>query len=592
MGWKRRQLERRAGVPTWVPVLIAVIAMMVLLWIGVSFLTAQAIRREIPELPDFGRYPIAVRDQIVRADEHARAHPTSAAAIGALGMVYHANAFHPRAQTAYQLAHRLDRDDYRWPYYLGIIQITIGENEKAMAFLTAATELNPDYAPACGRLGQLYFHRELYQEAEDAFRETLALDPDHFHARLGIARLAGLRGEWDVTARLMEEYLASHPDNSPAHGMLALAYEQLGRETEARAHESLGADAGFQMEDPALDEVFNLSSTGSILITQSQIAKNDRRYLRAERLLRRAVKLAPEDKDVRLAMARLLSQPAFANPQRLEEAKLHLEKGLEIDPAYHNMRHKYAGVLESLGQTFDAQKQWRTILEDEPKHAMALMSLGQIYFFQRDYERACEYYRQGLAVPPDTPYSLSDPGLGYHRLGLAQQAAGRTTEALESFALAVEHKPRLSQAYIDRARLLRELGLTNDAIEAFKASVELYPGDAELRFGFGNLLLQIESFRSAEEQLQAAHALRPTDPRILAALGFIRFRLGDVDGAVVHLQEAIRVEPRFFLAHYHLGNVLLAQNRRREAITHYQAALRLNPSFEPARQALSRLTTP
>ncbi len=588
------QLTKRSRPLMWAPSVLALAMMLMLLWLGGDYLFERAARTAIPALPELGRRTAAVREQVATADAQARQRPRSPETLGTLGMVYHANALHEQARTAYQLAIHADPDDFRWPYYLAVLEITGGENERALTFLTRAVELNPQYPHAWARLGEMYFRRGLLQEAREAFGKTLKLAPHHPHATLGVARLAGLDANWQEAVRLLENALRANPRFGPAHNYLAVAYEQLGRIEDMRRHEGRGVDAGFQMDDPLMDELYALSSTGSILVIQAKIVQNLGNYERAEKLLRRAAELAPEDKDVRLALGRFLSTPGFANRERLARAKEQLEAGLEIDPTYVNTRDAYASVLYQLGDISAAQAQWQQVLTEEPGHAMALMSLGQIYYqHYRDYEQARDYYRRGVNVPPDTPYSLGDPGLGYHRLAMAHWALGDTQEALDAFRLAVEKNSRLSEAYADQARLLVELGRTDEALAVYEQGLTRNPDDSEIRLALGQYLLQAKRFPEARAQLERAWALRPKSPnaalQTLVALAFVELQSREVDAAIKHLRTALRIDPNHVRAHHYLGNALSAKGRRAEAIQHYEAALRADPTFQPAREALARV---
>ncbi|MHC4427368.1 MAG: tetratricopeptide repeat protein, partial [Planctomycetota bacterium] len=445
--------SRPKRLPAWVTPVVAVGLVAVVTWSGIRYLSARAMAQEIPALPELAGTTSAVARQLTEADARARRRPRSGDAVGGLAMAYHANTYHEHARSAYQLAMRVDPNDFRWPYYQSVLDITAGQNERAVALLKATLELNADYPHAWARLGELSFRKGLSEDAESAFIKALELAPGHRHATLGMARLVGLRGEWSEVVTLLGEALRADPGFGPAHDLLAVAYEQLGSAEGVRRHEGLGKDAGFQMDDPLMNELWELSSTSSVLVTQAQIA-GDRNPQRALGLLRRAVQVDPGDKDVRLALGRFLARPGVATKASLEEAKIHFEAGLELDPAYVNMRHEYAQALYALGELAAAETQWQQIIEAEPQHAMALMSLGQLYLRQRNRPRALEFYRRGLDVPPDTPFSLGDPAMAHYVFAKVSLAAGDTDAALESFRLAVEHNPRLNDAYRDHATLL------------------------------------------------------------------------------------------------------------------------------------------
>ncbi len=583
------KVARRAGLPIWALILLTIGVLAVVLWFAVAILNPNPVVVELPVLPDPGTVTPAARQQIAQADADARNNPESGPAVGRLAMAYHANALNDHAQKVYRLAMGVDSTNHRWPYYLGVLDSTIGLNDEAAELMLRATYWEPDYPHAWARLGQIYFLRGKTDEAEEAFDKALNLSSGHPHAVLGKARIAGMRNQWSEAARLMENLLKRNPTIGSAHGVLAIAYEKLGRAEEAALHEGMGRDMGFQMDDPLLDELYDLSSTGAVLVTQAQIARYSGNMARAEVLLRRAVEVDPDDKDVFLALGRFLTMPGVADDERRREARSILETGLKNAPDYLALRHQFATVLESLGETEAAEEQWERVVSEEPAHAMSLMSLGQIYFFRKDYERACEFYRRGLEVPPDTPFSLGDRARGYHRFALANWAAGDTTAALTAFEQAVAENPKLGNAYLDYANLLAELGRNDEGVAIYERIVAENPNDSNLRFAFGSYLQRMDRLSEADVHYRAAVAGNPQDPRILTAAGALSLRLENPRMAVSLLQEALKFDRDFVPAHFHLGNALVALNREQEAIMHFQAAIRRQPDFQAARDALDRI---
>lgn len=573
-----------------ITILIAVV-LIVALVLGFRYLSLASLRADLPPLAEMQRYPRAVQEQIRQADAEARAHPGSGMAVGGLAVAYHANSFHEQARVGYQIAMRVDGKNPLWPYYLGCLEQTMGQNERAVTFLTKAVELDPKNAHAWARLAEIYFRRQASDEALRCARRALELNGTHPHAGVVAARVLGQQGDWAGAAKVLEPCVAAHPVYGPGQRMLALIYQEMGRTAEQLRHEELGSDVGLQMEDPLIEELFMQSSTGSVLVTNAQIAQSWLAWPRAEKFLRRALQVAPQEKDVRMALGRFLALPDVATPARLKEAKEHLAMGIQIDPDYMGTRHEYAIVLQSMGDTAAAAAEWEMIVRREPQHAMAWMSLGQLEMVRRNYTKALELFRRGLAVPPDTPFSLGDPGMGYHRVALTYWGMGKTRDAEANFALSEETNPRHADLYIDWARFAKEMGRVDDGVRIYARGVDRNPDNGTLRLAFGNYLQQAGRFGEAKEQLEAATRILPNDPRALTALGYVKLQMGDADGAMRDLEAAIAANRNFPLAYYHLGNAFLAKGMREDAARNFEMALRIQPGLLPARQALERLRT-
>ena len=88
-------------------------------------------------MPDVAGQPAAVVQHLVDADRLARRSPTSAGAVGALGIAYHADLFYAPAAQAYRVAVDLDPDEWRWAYYLALVHLERGEAVQAADRLRA-----------------------------------------------------------------------------------------------------------------------------------------------------------------------------------------------------------------------------------------------------------------------------------------------------------------------------------------------------------------------------------------------------------------------------------------------------------------------
>jgi len=546
-------------------------------------------RAELPALPRLDRSPAAMRDQLTRADALARAKSGSAEAAGALAMAYHASAFLEPARTAYALAARTDRSNAKWPYLLATLEVAAGENERAVTFLTESLERDAENPHAWARLGQLYYRREETADAERALRRALELDASHPHAAVDLARLLGGRDAWDEAVRVLEPAIRVHPNYGPAHRMLALALENLGRSDEARRHEELGSDIGLQMLDPLVHELYAQSASGDALVTQAQIAQSWGDMRRAHELLSRAVTVAPNDRDVRLAMGRFLMAAGGDDREQVRVALDHLAAAVVLDTTYVASRHDHASALLAMGDTTRAVAEWTRILREEPAHAMAHMALGDVAYAQKRFAEAAARYEEGLAVAPDTPFRLGNRGQGHRRLGATYAALGRVEQAASCYEDAVEESDAKAEVYGEWARMLRENGRAAAGDALLRRAVAADSTDARLHLVFGNYLLQARAFAAAEPELAAAVRWNPNDAAAYAAWGYVTLELGDVDGAITRLRRSIELRSSSPLAHYHLGNAYARKGDRNAAAGEYQAALAARPGFRPAMEALADL---
>jgi len=467
-----------------------------------------------------------------------------ASSTGEKGMILHANGFNPRV--FYSRAREEEPTNPRWPYFLGLLDVSVGDSASAFLYFEVAEKLDASYAPLQTRLGELYVGRGEVDRAKEKFL-TAGTD----HALVGLAQIAASEGKWSEVIEILDS--TSIP---AAQSLVRIAKSKLNNEP----HEPFAAvDMGYQMNDPWLQDVEKLCILSPHLVTQAQTDFIAGDIDSAEKLLRRAIEIDGTDKDARLALSNILLLNDRLTPESLVEAISHLEAGLQSDPTYVMTRSKYGWALYLSNRFEEAQQVWLGIISDEPQHGPALTYLGQLALQQKQFAQAYDYYTRAFAVPDDSPFDISrHPQMRasmYYRLALASKSVGKKVEA----------------------------------INALEQAVELVPSDDLAQFELGNLLISQKDFSRALLHLEVAHALQPTNPHILAALGYTWFKLGDSQNAQFFLKQAVQIAPKFALGWFHLGNAQRALGDRSGASDSFTVAIQLKPTFTAAKDALSKL---
>lgn len=84
-------------------------------------------------------------------------------------------------------------------------------NELALQFLDAVTELAPDYAEGWNRRAYVQFLQNNYEGAVGDLRRALALDPNHFKALEGLARILRESGQKKSALQAYKQILKINP---------------------------------------------------------------------------------------------------------------------------------------------------------------------------------------------------------------------------------------------------------------------------------------------------------------------------------------------------------------------------------------------
>jgi len=243
---------------------IAVLLAVAAVWLTSRFILQRSLTKKIPAVPDLVGLDQLVRDQILRLDAEVLADPRSVQKIIALGLTYHANDSFQEARSCYQLAIGLSPRDYRWWYYLAIVEEMQGDEDHAIKLLRRVTELQPGYVHAWARMGNLLRRSSRVEEAKSAFSKARNLEPLHPYACLGLARISASTGDWNTVAEILEPMLKAHPLFAPALRLLSRAYIQLGRKPSFEEAQDTKVPIEDVMDEPLLDVLYERSALALI----------------------------------------------------------------------------------------------------------------------------------------------------------------------------------------------------------------------------------------------------------------------------------------------------------------------------------------
>lgn len=94
---------------------------------ALKFIIDSPYRNQLPEYPDFKAISKVLQEQISVAGRKTYRNP-SANNLGRLGMVYNSSSFYEKATQCYQLAVKKNSGKWIWSYYLGYLNMELGES--------------------------------------------------------------------------------------------------------------------------------------------------------------------------------------------------------------------------------------------------------------------------------------------------------------------------------------------------------------------------------------------------------------------------------------------------------------------------------
>jgi tetratricopeptide (TPR) repeat protein len=514
-------------------VVAAVIVAIAAAGIGFRVRSRAAASARLPQLPDTTWQAEAVARHLSEADRIARRSPSSPAAVGALGMAYHADLFYDAAAAAYQAAVRLAPDDLQWNYLLALVHVERGEAAAAASRLRDIVAVNPGLALVWLRLGDAEFKRARYKEADEAYAHAESTtgrfdvaagpgrrDPIPFaaYAALGRARVAAQHGEIDRARQVLEKLVADAPRFGAAHRLLGDTYERLGSADNAARHVARAAalPAYNAAPDPMVDALARESRRSVLLLKQASAADPTRDAAWREYLIRRA---------------------------------------LEFDGANPDVVYEAGALYQQLKRPAEALPYFQRHLDMVTDDQQTLVQIGKCYSDLGKFGEAEAHLRRALA--------LSDDAVGEYNLGYVMEQTGRADEAERQYRRALALNPGLAAAQTNLGTALAARGRLGEAVDHLSEAVRLEPGSAAARNNLGALLLQERQLENAAREFRLALELNPDSADAHANLGSVLAQQGAYDEALRHFDEALRIDPRHEAAGAN-RRVVLARAREEE----------------------------
>lgn len=204
-------------------------------------------------------------------------------------------------------------------------QVEIGNTElqrqnlrAALTAYKAAVAIRPDVSEVQHKIAEIYFQLEEYENARDAFVAFLALEPRNIAALNYTGYISEKLHDYAAAAEYYERVLNVSVDNLYALNHLGLAYKQLQRFDEAIEvlHRALSVDP--RCERPESENLHNY--LGLIYLELGEIGE-------AIAELRESIRLFPNEMWAREQLATL-----YENQERYFEAQLQYRQILEIYP--------------------------------------------------------------------------------------------------------------------------------------------------------------------------------------------------------------------------------------------------------------------
>jgi len=195
-----------------------------------------------------------------------------------------------------------------------------------------------------------------------------------------------------------------------------------------------------------------------------------------------------------------------------------------------------------------------------------LLKEGNLYFHNKQYEKAMGFYDSILKNEPNHIFTLNNKGMILHNLG-------QYREAIECFDKALTYEPHNVLILNNKGLALHNLGQYREAIEWYDKALNI---DSNFLMALNNKGFALNNLGQYREAIEWYDKALNIDSNFLMALnnkGFALNNLGQYREAIEWYDKALNIDSNFLMALNNKGFALNNLGQYREALKFYDKIL-------------------
>ncbi|WP_049810582.1 tetratricopeptide repeat protein [Bradyrhizobium japonicum] len=189
---------------------------------------------------------------------------------------------------------------------------------------------------------------------------------------------------------------------------------------------------------------------------------------------------------------------------RTDEAVLHFQRALELNPQYLEAANNCGMLLFDLGRYAEALESFNVVEKLNPNSAALYQMRGVCLLETKQFEEAEADFEKSIALDSSLAETHSNLGLLHSRLGRMEQAFASIDRALEL-------RPDFAAALANKAVVLLNLQLPDEAFATFHRSLAVDPHDARTIWNLAQLQMLTGDFERGLPGREARWRLFPVD---------------------------------------------------------------------------------
>lgn len=477
--------------------------------------------------------------------------------------------------------------------YDDILSGALGNNDPGVLVALGEANLGTsdfETGPRARKVRQAYI-----DTAQSRFEKALAIDPGHYEAHLGLARIALWKKQFEAAATLIGQAETLHPDRAGAPILRGM----LGQLTA----NPVAAEAAYTSAlERSPGDLLALVGLARVLIAQGKTAA-------ADQVTSRLFRAHPG-----LPVAAYLRAYALVQDDKPDQAVGILQKLLAREPGNAEGARLLATTLVNLGQLEQAATLAHDILARNPDDNYARRALAEVDLKRGDTDAALAALRgmpgdyRALELLGRTHIGLGNEERGNWYLAQArvvamQQATERGTAPTSLWANHIQEA--INAAAYDTAvtaakRLLARRpddpdahhaagaaylagGDEKSARDAFHAALRLEPQHVPSLLSLAELDSANDEFAIARLRYERALEVERTNARALVGIARLEARSGAPEVAQRQLEQVLNINEQHAPALLELANLARLAGDEESTLSYLDAAARASPDDADAK---------
>ncbi|MGH7814769.1 MAG: tetratricopeptide repeat protein [Candidatus Binataceae bacterium] len=294
---------------------------------------------------------------------------------------------------------------------------------------------------------------------------------------------------------------------------------------------------------PAVEIPASALAMGAFL--KAEVAMNGGDRAAALKYFAAAVHSDPANGPLRMELATL-----YVHEGRLKDALPQAERAVALEPKSTGPLLLAAGINWALGHHAAAEKEYRAVLDLDPKNQEAFLYLGTLYAERKDFGRAKLTFDRMIALEPDN-------FLGYYYAGKVETSAGKYPAAAnyyqKALSLVSPTAPQAEMVLLDLALLNERQGLPQEAAIYYKRIAKLDPHNDLVLRRLAEIDLGQQKHSEALGELEQLEAIEANPAGTRTKIGRFYLEREDFGKAVIQFNLVLGAEPKNYRVCYYLG---------------------------------------